>query len=180
VATLAPAAVVEIGCLDSPVGPVTVAARAGRLCAVSFGADRGRVEDCLSRRFGPVDWRDAADPAGAVSRLRAYFGGNLHALEALEVDPGGTPFQQKVWLALRNVAAGTTVSYGTLARLIGMPDASRAVGAANGANPVAIVIPCHRVVGTAGGLVGYGGGLARKRWLLAHEGALSPLFGPPG
>jgi methylated-DNA-[protein]-cysteine S-methyltransferase len=119
------------------------------------------------------------DPAGAASALDRYFGGDLRALDALAVDTGGTPFQQRVWIALRAIPVGTAVSYSALARTIGMPRAVRAVAAANGANPVAIVIPCHRVIGADGSLTGYGGGLARKRWLLAHEGAPLDESGTP-
>src|SRR5262249_24563412 len=110
--------------------------------------------------------------AGAASAMRRYFAGDLRAIEALVVDPGGTPFQQRVWAALRRIPVGTTVAYSALAQRIGDPLAVRAVAAANGQNPIGIVIPCHRVIGAAGSLVGYGGGLPRKRWLLAHEGAL--------
>jgi methylated-DNA-[protein]-cysteine S-methyltransferase len=103
-----------------------------------------------------------------------YFGGDLRALDAVPCDPGGTPFQARVWKALRTIPVGTTWSYGALARRIGDPKAVRAVGFANGSNPIAVVIPCHRVIGSNGTLVGYGGGLERKHWLLAHEGALPP------
>ena len=108
-----------------------------------------------------------------LGRLRRYFDGELDALDDIAVDPAGTPFQLRVWTALRDVRAGTTTSYSALARHIGTPNAVRAVGAANGANPIPIIIPCHRVIGADGRLVGYGGGLDRKRWLLAHEGVRS-------
>ncbi|MCC6994868.1 MAG: methylated-DNA--[protein]-cysteine S-methyltransferase [Deltaproteobacteria bacterium] len=123
------------------------------------------------------------DPAGVTSALRAYFGGQLEALEGLLVDGEGTDFQRRVWAALRQIPAGTTQSYGDLARRIGSPAAVRAVGAANGRNPIGVVVPCHRVIGADGTLTGYAGGLERKRWLLAHEArhatrALGPLFAP--
>jgi methylated-DNA-[protein]-cysteine S-methyltransferase len=98
----------------------------------------------------------------------------MAALDAIEVDTGGTPFQQRVWQELRRIPAGSTRSYSEVARAIGRPSAVRAVAAANGANPVSIVIPCHRVIGADGSLTGYGGGLHRKRWLLAHERRASP------
>nr|WP_305863778.1 methylated-DNA--[protein]-cysteine S-methyltransferase [Achromobacter sp. GbtcB20] len=101
--------------------------------------------------------------------MRAYFDGDVDAISALPVAFGGTPFQQQVWHALRGIDGGCTISYGTLAARIARPTAVRAVGLANGANPVDIVIPCHRVIGANAALTGYGGGLARKRWLLAHE-----------
>jgi methylated-DNA-[protein]-cysteine S-methyltransferase len=109
---------------------------------------------------------------GAVEALRRYFEGDIRALDRLEVDVAGTPFQRKVWTALRGIPVGSTTGYGMLARKIGAPGAARAVGLANGRNPVAIVIPCHRVVAHDGTLGGYGGGLRRKEWLLQHEGAL--------
>jgi len=103
--------------------------------------------------------------------LTRYFAGETDALDVIDVEMNGTSFQRRVWAALRDVKAGTTVSYGEIARRIGAPSAVRAVGAANGANPVAIVVPCHRVIGGNGSLTGYGGGLERKQWLLRHEQA---------
>jgi methylated-DNA-[protein]-cysteine S-methyltransferase len=109
--------------------------------------------------------------------MRAYLAGRLDALDGLPVDAGGTPFQALVWAALRTIPPGQTWSYKALAERIGRPAAVRAVGLANGANPVGIVVPCHRVIGAGGSLTGYGGGLPRKRWLLEHEGALLPIGG---
>src|SRR5439155_26921038 len=106
------------------------------------------------------------------TRLRRYLDGELHALDDIDVDLGGTPFQQRVWAALRKIPVGVTRSYGELARAIGKPAAVRAVGLANGKNPVSLVVPCHRVIGSDGKLVGYGGGIERKRWLPPHERAL--------
>jgi methylated-DNA-[protein]-cysteine S-methyltransferase len=103
--------------------------------------------------------------------VHAYFAGDLSAIERLAVVTGGTDFQREVWAALRRIPAGRTLSYGALATQLGRPKAVRAVGLANGANPIGIVVPCHRVIGADGSLTGYGGGLERKRWLLAHEGA---------
>jgi methylated-DNA-[protein]-cysteine S-methyltransferase len=154
----------EIADCTSPIGRITLAAHDGRLCALDFTERWPRRRAALVARFGAVELRRVADPARAVSALAAYFAGDLGALDGLEVDPGGTPFQ-------RRVPPGRSVSYGELAREIGAPDAARAVGAGNGANPVAVVIPCHRVIRGDGGLGGYAGGLHRKRWLLAHEGA---------
>ena len=155
--------------LDTPLGTLTVLERGGALCAVSFGGD------ALRSRFGEEATAVPARLASAA-RLRAYFAGDLHALDGLEVDPGGTPFQQAVWALLREIPAGETRTYGQLAARLGRPSASRAVGAANGANPVALVIPCHRVIGAGGALTGYAAGVDRKEWLLRHEGALLPLF----
>ncbi len=125
-----------------------------------------------------LDWNDAAPPAGAVedagpfaavvAELEAYFAGELTAF-TVPVAPRGTPFQTRVWAALVGIPHGTTISYGEQARRLGVPNASRAVGAANGRNPVSIVVPCHRVVGVNGALTGYGGGLGRKKWLLDFE-----------
>jgi methylated-DNA-[protein]-cysteine S-methyltransferase len=112
---------------------------------------------------------EGAAPKSIVKVLNAYFAGELDALNDVPVATGGTEFQRKVWRALRMIPAGATMSYGELAAKIGRPSASRAVGAANGSNPVAIVVPCHRVIGANGTLTGYGGGLPRKRWLLDHE-----------
>ena len=111
----------------------------------------------------------AVDPAGAASALSAYFAGDLQALADIPVVLHGTPFQRRVWERLREVPAGRTATYGAIAAAIGARSAVRAVGAANGANPVSIIVPCHRIIGATGGLVGYGGGLERKRWLLDHE-----------
>jgi methylated-DNA-[protein]-cysteine S-methyltransferase len=104
--------------------------------------------------------------------MRAYLAGELNALDRLPADAGGTPFQQEVWAALRTIPPGVTWSYKQLALRIGRPAAVRAVGLANGSNPIGIVVPCHRVIGANGTLTGYGGGLPRKRWLLEHEGVL--------
>jgi methylated-DNA-[protein]-cysteine S-methyltransferase len=161
----------EVADCTSPIGRITLAAHDGRLCALDFTERWPGRRAALVRRFGAVELRRVADPAGAVSALAAYFAGNLGALDGVAVDPGGTPFQRRVWTALRRVPPGRSVSYGELAREIGAPDAARAVGAGNGANPVALVIPCHRAIRGDGGLGGYAAGVHRKRWLLAHEGA---------
>ena len=104
--------------------------------------------------------------------IKAYFEGQLNAIDSLPVECVGTPFQKRVWHALREIPCGRTVSYSELARRIGRPAAVRAVGLANGANPISVIVPCHRVIGVNGTLTGYGGGLERKRWLLSHEHAL--------
>jgi len=166
---------VEVGKFRSPIGEIVVAVHAGRLCALSFAEQWPRRCAQLEKRFGQVEFRDAADPAGVITCLGKYFAGDLGALDAIAVDTGGTPFQQRVWRELRKIPAGHTVSYGHLATAIGAPAAVRAVGAANGSNPVGIVLPCHRVIGSNGQLTGYGGGLERKRWLLAHESAQREL-----
>ena len=155
-----------------PLGTWSLAASPLGLCLLHFEADWDYVGKALTRRFGPVSLAEGKDPCGAASALRAYFGGDLRAIDAVPVDPGGTEFQQAVWSALRRIPVGRTTCYSELAARIGRPAAVRAVGAANGANPVAVVIPCHRVIGKDGGLIGYGGGLERKAWLLRHEGVM--------
>jgi methylated-DNA-[protein]-cysteine S-methyltransferase len=101
--------------------------------------------------------------------LKRYFDGDIAAVDGVAVAFNGTPFQNKVWNALRKISGGTTTSYGALAKKIGKPEAVRAVGLANGQNPISLIVPCHRVIGSNGSLTGYGGGLPRKRWLLDHE-----------
>ena len=115
---------------------------------------------------------DGEPPLSIRRPLEAYFAGELGAIESLSVETGGTEFQRAVWAALRAIPAGETLSYGQLASRIARPSAVRAVGAANGANPVGVVVPCHRVIGADGSLTGYAGGVERKRWLLSHEGAI--------
>lgn len=154
----------------SPVGNLSLVFDAdGRLRALDFGDYEDRKLRLLARQYGAVTLR-AADPLKAHSdALAAYFDGDVHALDGLTTATGGTPFQKTVWAALREIPPGETMSYGALAARVGTPKGSRAVGLANGANPIAIVVPCHRVIGANGTLTGFGGGLERKRWLLAHE-----------
>jgi len=160
--------------VSSPIGAMLLVSDGdGALRALDWEDHAARMKALLRRQYGPgLALREGPAPAAARRALAAYFDGALTALDALPVATQGTPFQRQVWAALRRIAPGTTLSYGTLAARIGRPAAVRAVGAANGANPVCIVVPCHRVIGADAGLAGYGGGLARKRWLLAHEGAL--------
>jgi methylated-DNA-[protein]-cysteine S-methyltransferase len=163
--------VVELETIDSPVGALTVAAHGGKVCLVHFGADGPAVRASLAAWYPGAAVEKGRNPGGAAHVLRRYFDGDLGSLDEVDVELHGTPFQQRVWMALRGVAAGTTTSYANLAARVGSPTAVRAVGAANGANPVAIVLPCHRIIGSNGSLTGYGGGLDRKRWLLQHERA---------
>jgi methylated-DNA-[protein]-cysteine S-methyltransferase len=131
--------------------------------------DEDGLERALARQYGPCRLISAAAPPEIRQPLEAYFAGDVSAIDRIPVDAAGTPFQRQVWAALRQIPAGSTTTYGELAARIGRPSACRAVGLANGSNPVAIVVPCHRVIGANGSLTGYGGGLARKRWLLDHE-----------
>jgi len=159
--------------LDSPLGELLLAVRAddARVCVLEFADGRARVRRALHARFPDAELVPTDDPCGYAERVRAYFAGELDALAALPVAAGGTPFQERVWAALRDIRAGSTRSYGQIAHVIGSPRAVRAVGLANGRNPIAIAVPCHRVIGADGSLTGYGGGIERKRWLLRHEGA---------
>jgi methylated-DNA-[protein]-cysteine S-methyltransferase len=146
------------------------------VCLVHFGPASGYVETSLAKWYPGVPLAKDTDPSGAERIFARYFSGDLQSLDEVEVELHGTEFQRGVWTALREVRAGTTTSYATLAARVGSPAAVRAVGAANGANPVAVVLPCHRIVGSNGSLTGYGGGLERKRWLLEHEGVTRGLF----
>ncbi len=156
--------------IATPIGPLLLLVRESALVAVGFEGEDDRLEARLRRIWGGFEARAARDPGGHASRLRAYFDGDLAAFEDITLDARGSPFQMKVWIELLRIPAGTTVAYSEIARRIGSPDAVRAVGAANGANPIPVVVPCHRVVAADGSLHGYGGGLERKRWLLEHEG----------
>jgi methylated-DNA-[protein]-cysteine S-methyltransferase len=167
---------IALATLKSPVGPLTVAACGRRVCLVHFGSNSDYIRTSLMKWYPGVKVEKADDPGGARKVLERYFDGDLDSLDEIEVELHGTPFQQGVWNALRSVTAGTTISYAQLAMRVGSPAAVRAVGAANGANPVAIVLPCHRIIGSNGSLTGYGGGLDRKRWLLHHEGIAPSLF----
>jgi methylated-DNA-[protein]-cysteine S-methyltransferase len=158
--------------IDAPIGPILIATdERGRLRAVDFFADEAGLRQLLARQYGKVVAERGQAPAPIRRAFEDYFAGDIRALERVPAETGGTAFQRKVWAALRRIPAGETKSYGQLAREIGAPKAMRAVGLANGQNPIAIVIPCHRVIGADGSLTGFGGGLPRKRWLLRHEGA---------
>jgi methylated-DNA-[protein]-cysteine S-methyltransferase len=155
---------------QSPVGVIYVVSDGTNLRAVDFEGYESRMHRLLTRHYGQYTLHAASDPIRAVWRLEEYFQGDLQAIEGIKVQTNGTAFQQKVWKELGRIPVGTTVSYGTIARRIGQPAACRAVGLANGANPVGIFVPCHRVVAADKGITGYGGGIERKQWLLAHEG----------
>ncbi|WP_282606268.1 methylated-DNA--[protein]-cysteine S-methyltransferase [Pelagibius sp. Alg239-R121] len=167
--------------IPSPIGRVVLVARDGKpetgpahgLCAVEFDDCADRLLKNLKARFAQYDVRLTKIPGGYHKQLEAYFDGDLAAIDSLPIDSGGTSFQQQVWQRLRTIPAGQTWQYGEMAKKLKRPDAPRAVGAANGRNPLSIVVPCHRLIGSTGKLTGYAGGLKRKRWLLEHEGALS-------
>ncbi len=158
--------------LATPVGEaLLVVDEAGTLRAFDFADYEPRMRTLMGRHYPGME----IDPGRAPEHVRAatagYFAGDLRAFKDLAWATNGTDFQRRVWSGLCTIPAGETLSYKGLAEVIGAPKAMRAVGLANGANPVAIVVPCHRVIGADGSLTGYGGGLPRKRWLLAHEGA---------
>ena len=155
--------------IHSEIGPIVMVMDSVGLCALEFGGGEERMKTALSRRFGSFVLH-GGDELGVGARIEDYLAGDLHALDEIKVNPGGTAFQQTVWNALREIPAGTTQTYAQLAASIGRPSAPRAVGLGNGQNPVSIVIPCHRLIGSNGALTGYAGGLERKRWLLRHEG----------
>ena len=165
-------AMVFVDALDSPVGTLTIAERAGRVCLLHFGPD-GPAIDQMFDRWYPGEPRARRPIVAIRDVLSRYFAGDVSVLDPIPVELNGTPFQKNVWQALRRIPGGTTISYAELAKRIGEPSAVRAVGTANGANPVAVIVPCHRVIGSNGKLTGYGGGLDRKQWLLEHEGVVS-------
>ena len=160
--------------VHTPIGTLVLIADGEALVGLEFGDAldrRDRLARSLMRYLGAFETREHPDPAGAATRLDRYFAGERGELAAQPVTLHGTAFQLEVWRALREIPAGETRSYSELATAIARPAAVRAVGAANGANPVALFVPCHRVIAADRTLWGYGGGLERKRWLLAHEGA---------
>ncbi len=162
----------------SPVGEMLLLSdEDGALRALDFGDYEPRLHELLRRYYGDFTLEQAQAPAAVTEALDRYFDGDLDAIDVLPTATGGTLFQKQVWAALRTIPAGATWSYGQLATQLGRAGSSRAVGLANGANPVAIVVPCHRVIGANGSLTGYGGGLPRKQWLLDHERRHRPEAG---
>ena len=153
--------------VDSPIGPLTLAGADGTLRHLRM-AEQSHEPDRSCWRPGPADLFDSA-----VEQLAAYFAGELTEFDVL-LDLAGTEFQRRVWAALRTIPYGQTRSYGQIATQIGSPGAARAVGLANGRNPISIIVPCHRVIGSGGGLTGYGGGIERKTRLLELERKFSP------
>lgn len=155
--------------LETPVGPALVVEdERGTVRAFDWAEQEDALRAWLARHHPQAALREGV--TSVHDAFIAYFGGELRALDTVPWIASGTEFQRKVWDTLRSIPAGETITYGELAVRIGKPNAVRAVGTANGANPVAVVVPCHRVIGRDGTLTGYRGGLDRKRWLLAHEG----------
>lgn len=162
--------------IATPIGELMVVADENHhLRALEWSEFEGKLHRTLERRYrdSPVRLASSANPGGLSDTLQRYFAGELTAIDSLPVATAGTDFQQQVWKALRDIPCGSVMSYGQLAARLGCPTASRAVGMANGANPICIVVPCHRVIGAGGALTGYAGGIQRKQWLLIHEGYLS-------
>jgi methylated-DNA-[protein]-cysteine S-methyltransferase len=141
----------------------------GNLRGLEFQENESRLTQLLRRYYPAHILEEGSAPTEIKRALSNYFAGDTHALSQIPIAMPGTPFQQSVWTALRSIPAGTTTTYGKLAANIGRKGAGRAVGAANGANPIPIVVPCHRVIGADGSLTGFASGLDRKQWLLTHE-----------
>ena len=164
--------VLTLSVLPTPIGEIDVVADAeGRLRVLEFHDQPERLAQALRLHHRGQAVETGAAPSAVRDGLAAYFAGELEALRTVPWTIGGTDFQHRMWRALVEIPPGETTTYAGLAQRLGRPSAMRAVGAANGANPIAVVVPCHRVIGTGGSLTGYGGGVERKRWLLEHEGA---------
>lgn len=167
--------------IDTPIGELLIVADGnGTLRAVDWADYEARMHVLLRRHYGGNGFTLESSPhsSALAKAVDDYFAGDLQAIDNLPVQTAGTTFQRAVWRTLREIECGTTVSYAELARRIGRPNAVRAVGLANGSNPVGIVVPCHRVIGADGSLTGYGGGIERKRWLLQHESKYGRLLFP--
>jgi methylated-DNA-[protein]-cysteine S-methyltransferase len=156
--------------ISSPLGSLLVISDGERLCALDYADYEQRMLKLLRARYEEMRFQNARNPGGVRRLIHAYLAGDVACIDSIPVNTGGTSFQQKVWQALRAIPPGTVLTYGQLAVRLGRPAAYRAVGMTNALNPIAIVVPCHRLVGANGALTGYAGGLERKRWLLAHEG----------
>ena len=158
--------------IKTPIGELLlVADRSGKLRAMDWSDFEDRMARFLRIHYGKNSYTlvPAHNPHGLRGKMEYYFDGDVHAIDDIPVATGGTPFQRRVWAELRTIPSGAPISYSRLAQQIGRPKAVRAVGLANGSNPIGVVVPCHRVIGANGSLTGYGGGLDRKRWLLDHE-----------
>jgi len=161
--------------VPTPIGDMLIVVdRYGNLRGADFFDHEERMRTLLRQQYAreaTVAIVEGPVPKAIRSAIEAYFDGDLSAIDKLPVKTGGTPFQRDVWRLLRLIPAGKTTTYGKLAARLGVPNAARAVGMANGANPIGVIVPCHRVIGSDASLTGYGGGLPRKQWLLTHEGA---------
>lgn len=156
--------------IDTPVGQILLVTDAdGAVRALDFHGFEPRMMRLLARHCGAFELVAASAPASVRNAVLAYFSGDATALDDVPTQVGGTAFQCAIWAALRRIPAGQTRTYGQIAMAVGAPKAVRAAGMANGQNPIALIVPCHRVIGANGTLTGYAGGVERKRWLLAHE-----------
>jgi methylated-DNA-[protein]-cysteine S-methyltransferase len=170
--------------IDTPIGEmIIIADRDGNIRAIDWTDHEPRMHNFLRRHYGispngsaKFTLTPGRNPNRLSEAINNYFAGDLTAIDNLPVKTNGTAFQRQVWQALREIPLGTTISYGQLANRIGRPTAVRAVGLANGSNPIGVIVPCHRVIGSNGSLTGYGGGMQRKRWLLEHERAHPALL----
>ncbi len=168
--------------MNTPIGELLLLAdESGSLRAVEWADHEERLHRLLSRQYRStqITIERRNNPFGLTSTLEIYFAGDMESIQSLSIATGGTPFQRRVWESLRSIPAGETTSYGNLARKLDAAAAVRAVGLANGANLISIVVPCHRVIGANGSLTGYGGGLHRKQWLLEHEQKYTSVAGMP-
>ena len=162
-----------LGRLQTPIGTALLVTDAdGVLRTLDWEEYAPRMKDLLRLQYGAVILKGAQSPRDIKAALTGYFKGDLDRLSTIRWRVAGTPFQHRVWTALPKIPAGTTMSYGALAAKLGAPNATRAVGHANGSNPISVVVPCHRLIGANGSLIKYGDGLERKRWLLKHEGVV--------
>jgi methylated-DNA-[protein]-cysteine S-methyltransferase len=158
--------------MPTPIGEALIVTDAAGCLRAFDWADRyAGMARLLRLHYGSVEPEPGAAPDAIKRRLRRYFDGDVACLAGIEWRTAGTPFQRSVWRGLTTIPPGQTMSYGSLAAKLGCPKAVRAVGMANGSNPISVVVPCHRVIGADGSLTGYGGGIDRKRWLLNHENA---------
>jgi methylated-DNA-[protein]-cysteine S-methyltransferase len=165
--------IVALASCDSPLGRLHVASVTAGVCGVACDERRDALERRLRRTFGPFFRVETGDPLGVRRRLDDYFGGDLRALRGVPLATAATPLQRHVWALVRALPEGATTTYSAIAARLGMPRAQRAVGVCLASNPVPLLVPCHRVVAASGSLGGHPGGVARKRWLLRHEGALA-------
>jgi methylated-DNA-[protein]-cysteine S-methyltransferase len=156
--------------IDSAIGTILLVSDGESLCALDYADYEERMRTLLQRHYREFHLQAVVNPQGFSSRIRAYLAGDLGSLNSIPINTGGTVFQHRVWSTLRTIPPGTVLSYGEMASRLGKSTSYRAVGMTNALNPIAIVVPCHRLVGANGALTGYAGGLERKRWLLQHEG----------
>lgn len=160
---------IAVETIDSPIGPLTLAFEDEVLVSVEFDKGPARRLSWVKRQFDGQELVERPAVSEAAKALKAYFVDPTTDFSTIALKLYGTDFQVQVWEMLRRIPLGETAAYGTIARLVGQPDASQAVGRANGDNPIPVIVPCHRVIGMDGSLTGFGGGLERKTWLLDHE-----------